>query len=80
MATPMCVLFFILFYFGLFRVVPAAYEGSQARGPIEATAANLHHSHRNARSERRLRPTPQLTQDTQPTDRGQGSNPQPYGS
>ena len=32
---------------------PAAYGGSQARG--------LYHSHSNARSKPRLRPTPQLT-------------------
>ena len=35
-----------------------AYRGSQARGPIRAVDAGLHHS--NARSEPRLRPTPQL--------------------
>ena len=37
-----------------------AHGGSRARGPIGATAAGLHHSHRNARSEPRLRPTLQL--------------------
>ena len=30
---------------------PAAYGGSQARGPMGDTAAGLHHSHSNARSE-----------------------------
>ena len=29
---------------------PAAYGGSQARGRIKAVAADLHHSHSNARS------------------------------
>ena len=29
----------------LFRATPAAYRGSQARGPIRATASGLHHSH-----------------------------------
>ena len=42
-----------------------AYGHSQARGRIGATAAGLHHglhhSHGNAGSELRLRPTPQLT-------------------
>ena len=33
----------------------------QGRGPIEAAAAGLHHSHSNARSKLYQRPTPQLT-------------------
>ena len=45
-----------IFFFCLFRVAPAAYGGSQARGLIRAVAASLHHSHSHARSE----PTPQL--------------------
>ena len=52
------VVFF--FFLSFFRAAPVAYGGSQARGPIGATAAGLHHSHSNARSELRLRPTPQL--------------------
>jgi len=43
-----------------FRATPAAYGGSQARGLIGAAATGLHHSHSNAGSEPRLRPTPQL--------------------
>ena len=39
----------------------ATFGGSQARGQIEATAAGLHHSHSNIRSEPRLQPTPQYT-------------------
>ena len=39
-----------------------AHGGSQARGLIGTTAAGLHHSHSNARSEPCLRPTPQLTE------------------
>jgi len=35
---------FIWSFFCPFRVVPAAYGGSQARGLIGATAADLHHS------------------------------------
>ena len=46
------------FFFFLFRAVPPAYGGCQARGPIGATAAGLHHSHSNIRSELRLWPTP----------------------
>ena len=38
-------------FFGLsFRAVPAAYEGSRARGLMGAAAAGLHHSNGNARS------------------------------
>ena len=65
MATP--VLGF--FYFWLFSIswaIPAAYEGSQARGPIGAVAASLRQSHSNAGSEPRLQPTPQLTATLDP--------------
>ena len=37
-----------------FGAKPAAHGGSQARGLTEATAAGLHHSHSNARSELHL--------------------------
>ena len=49
---------------------------------IVAVAADLRQSHSNAGSEPRLQPTPQLTAmlDPQPTEQGQGSNPQPHGS
>ena len=69
--------FVCLFVFGLFRAASTAYESSQTRGGIRATAAGLHHSHRNTRSQPHLQPTPQLraTPDSQPTHRGQGSNP-----
>ena len=49
-----------------FRAASAAYGGSQARGPIGATAAGLHHSHSNAGFELSLRPTPQLTATPDP--------------
>ena len=64
--------FFFFFVLCLFRVTPTAHGGSQARGPIGATAAGLCHSHSNARSELALRPTPQLMAmpDPQPTERG----------
>ena len=35
----------------LFRAAPVAYGRSQARGPIRATAAGLHHSHSDSGSE-----------------------------
>ena len=51
-----------LFYFFLpFRATTVAHGSSQARGLIRAAAASLHHSHSNAGSKLRLRPTPQLT-------------------
>ena len=37
-----------------FLGAPAAYGGSQARGPIAAVAADLHQSHSNTGSEPRL--------------------------
>ena len=48
------------FWFVLFATL-VAYGGSQARGLFRATAASLHPSHSNARSEPCLWPTPQLT-------------------
>ena len=53
----------------------AAYGGSQARGPIGAAAAGLHHSPSNARSELHLRPTPQLTATVDPQPPEQGTAP-----
>ena len=62
-----CTFFFFFFWGGfwlfgflLFRATPAANGGSRVRGPVEATAASLHHSHSNAGSELRLWPTTQL--------------------
>ena len=53
---------FFLFPF-LFKAPPAkAYGSSWARGQIGVTAVGLYHSHRNARSEPHLQPTPQLQQ------------------
>ena len=42
---------FLLLSFCLFRAVPAAYGGSQARGLIGAVATSLQHRHSNTRSE-----------------------------
>ena len=41
--TLMCVFFFS---FCFFRATPTTYGGSQARGPIGAVAADIHHSSR----------------------------------
>ena len=63
------------------RATPVAYGGSQARDGIGAADAGLHHSHNHARSEPCLQSTPQLTAmpDSQPTERGQGTNLHPRG-
>ena len=71
------------FFFDLFAiswVAPVAYGGSQARGLIGAVAASLCQSHSNAGSEPCLQPTPQLMAMPDPTEQGQGLNPQPHGS
>ena len=54
------IIFFFFFFFLLFRAASTTYGGSQARGPIGATAAHLCHSHSTAGSEPHLHPTPQL--------------------
>ena len=51
--------FFVSVFFFLFRAVPVAYGGSQARGRIGTVAADLHHSHSSTISKPCLRPTPQ---------------------
>ena len=51
----------LFFFFAISWAAPAAYGGSQARGPIGAVAAGLHQSHSNVGSKLRLRPTQQLT-------------------
>ena len=60
--------FFVLFcfVFCLFRAVPIAYGGSQARGWIGAVTAGLCHSHSNLGSKLRLQPTPQLSATLDP--------------
>ena len=50
-----------LFLFFFFSAEGGAYGSSQAKGQIRATAASLHHSHSNARSQPCLQPTLQLT-------------------
>ena len=74
--------FFFLYFCLFFRAAPMVYGGSHAGGLFGAVAASLRQSHSNVGSELRLRPTPQLmaTPDPQPTEQGQGSNPQPHGS
>jgi len=61
--------FLFFFFFCLFAIswaTPAAYGGSQARGPIGAVAIGLCQSHSNAGSELHLQPTPQLTATPDP--------------
>ena len=74
--------FYFILFFCYFRARPTAYGGSQARGPIGATAASLHNSHSNTGSKPPLRLKPQLTvmTDPQPTEQGQGLNPHLHGS
>ena len=55
-----------IYLFLHFRAAPATYGGSQSRGLIEATAASLHDSHSNTRSEPHLRSRPQLTATPDP--------------
>ena len=50
----------LLFFFFCFLGLVPADGGSQARGPIRAVTASLHHSHSNVGSEPHLGPTPQL--------------------
>ena len=45
---------YIYAFFSLFRAVPMAHGGFQARGRIKAVAAGLHHNHSNARSKPHL--------------------------
>ena len=73
---------FYFLFFAFSRAAPTADGGSQARGLIEAVATSLHQSHSNVEPEPSLQPTPQLTAtpDPQPTEPGQGPNPQPHGS
>ena len=52
--------FVFVFVFCLFRAALVAYRVPRL-GVEGASAAGLHHSHSNAGSELRLRPTPQLT-------------------
>ena len=57
----MLLSFFLSLFLCLFRGVPAAYGGSQARSRIGAITAGLHHNHsNNSRSKPHLQPTPQL--------------------
>ena len=59
-------LFIYLFIYCLFRAMPMAYGGSQARGQIGAIADSLRQNHSHVRPEPRLRPAPQLTATPDP--------------
>ena len=64
------------FFFAISWAASVAYGDSQARGLIGAVATSLHQSHSKKGSQLRLQPA---TPDRQPTERGQGPNPQPRG-
>ena len=64
--SPSFFFFFFFLSFCLFGSALMVYGGSQARGPIRATPAGLHHSHSNATSKPHLQPTPQLTATPDP--------------
>ena len=49
---------YFFFFFCLFRITPAGFRNSQARGQIWVTAASLHHSHSNRGSKMFLRSIP----------------------
>ena len=51
---------FLFLFFHYFRAAPTAYGSSQARDPVGATAAGLHHSHSNTGSGPYLQPTPRV--------------------
>ena len=65
---------FFFFFFFLFRAAPVAHSiwsfPGYGSNQIGATAASLHYSHSNMRSEPYLQPTPELmaTSDGQPTE------------
>ena len=61
MIIPLFFLFVCFLSFCPFLGRSLAYEGSQARGLVEAVATGLRQSHSNAGSETRLQPTPQVT-------------------
>ena len=61
MKMLLCKLFIYLFIYCHFGAAPAAYGGSQTRGPLGAVATSLPHSHSHTGSGPRLQPTPQLT-------------------
>ena len=58
------IVVFLFVCFCLFRAIPVAYGGSQARGQIGAVASG--HSHSHARSKPRLQSTLQLTATLDP--------------
>ena len=77
--------FFFFFFFSLSFVLFQGRTHGMWRFPGQGSNRSYSHSHSHskARSELCLRPTPQLTAampDPEPTEQGQGLNPQPRGS
>ena len=68
------------FFFLLFRATPAAYGGSQARGPIRNTAAGLHHSLQQCQIQAPSVTYTAVYHNTRSLThyQGQGWNPQPH--
>ena len=64
--------FLCLWYPFFLRAAGMAYGSSHDRGQIKATAAGLHHSYSNAKSELHLRPAPQLMAMPDPLHTEQG--------
>ena len=58
--------YYYYYYFCLFRAIPMAYGGSQARCPVGAVVTGLCHSHSNAGYEPHLQTIPQLTATPDP--------------
>ena len=73
-------LFFFVFCLFFFRTAPTACGGSQARDLIGAVAASLHTATATQDPSRMCDLHHSPTPDLQPTEQGQGRNPQPYGS
>ena len=69
---------FFFFFFLLFRATAETCGSSQARGLIGATVARLHLRHSNARLELGLHHSSWQCWILNPTEQGQGLNPQPH--
>ena len=59
-------IYLIYLFVYIFRAVPEACRGSQARGLIGDVVASLHHNCSNTGSKPCLRPMPQLTTTLDP--------------
>ena len=78
----MTILFIYFVFLPFLGPLPWHMKVPRLGGLIRAVATRLRQSHSNARSDPRLRPTPQLMAmpDPEATEQGQGLNLQPHGS